>query len=153
MFWAFLSVFIYLAVWIGYKRQNLQISPDNQGQQQQVEQQRKFTKSLAMSCLCSFFLFIVPWQLGTIAIKLGYRSLAMIMWTSTNLNPFANVIIYMKRHEEIRQAMKGLFTCKHMPADVQTWKTNNEAIKAQSRLVRTIQPSARHENMVHVEEL
>ena len=116
-------VFFIMGV-VNWRKTNITISDENL-QERERQFQRRVTKSVTVSCFCTFTFAVVPSALGYGGDFFKFpRLVTQLIWLLPNLNPGCNVIIFLKRQPEILEALKAMIKCKQMPIDIRLWKAN-----------------------------
>ena len=99
---------------------------DNQ-KKQRLARQRRLTQSLGISCLCTIFVYMIPYGMGYFLVDVLSMRIRLWFYILSTLNPLCNVIIYYYRQSEMKQASIALFTGKVMPGTLSAWKANTQA--------------------------
>ena len=123
---ALLSVAVFALIYPIHKYKKTQVSPSGEATnvKKQLKRQRRMTKSIAISCVCTFFLASLPARFGYWFFDREMFVLSRISFLLCLLNPFANIIIYHFNHRDLRTAISGLLHCKMLPDNIGLWHAN-----------------------------
>ncbi len=102
------SVLVYVLLMVVFTRRQTSTPVLSVSQHDQLGRQREFTHSLGICCLFTLLLFVIPLTVGNTANMLGLRAnhpaVSVPLWgyILSNLNPLANLAVYLVRHREIK---------------------------------------------------
>uniref|UniRef100_A0A914UW30 G-protein coupled receptors family 1 profile domain-containing protein n=1 Tax=Plectus sambesii TaxID=2011161 RepID=A0A914UW30_9BILA len=127
------SVAIYIGVFFVYRRTMRQTAPlsTTANNQQVVEHQQRLTVTLGIITLSTLIFFNIPFTIITVCKWLNVNVPQAILGIISRFSTIINVVLYIFRQKEMREAIWALVRCK---------KVTNSLLYAQTWERRTVAP-------------
>ncbi len=90
--------------------------------------QRRLTATLALQCVCTLVLYMLPLQLYKVYADVWPFALRRYLLVVRNANATVNLAIYTARMPEFRIALSKWLRCKPLPDNINLWPTHSQTV-------------------------
>jgi hypothetical protein len=88
---------------------------------------RQFTITLGISCVFTLFVHVLPLTYAAFIVPVfnapSWPTMSHMAYTSANMNPVFNVLVYLFRQKELRSGLKFMIRGKQMQANHHSMST------------------------------